>query len=165
MKSIVLILLMSLVCAAGHSQSAQEGTAIMRPITQLFTGMNLGDSAMVRQAFTATVSMTSIGKDKEGKQRVNHESSLNQFLKAVGTPHAEAWSEPIWDVKMNVDGNFASVWAQYAFYVGKRLNHCGVDAFHLVKGEDGQWKIFHLADTRNKKEECNVPATVSQMFK
>jgi hypothetical protein len=164
MKTIVLTTLISLVYSFCAAQNAQEGAAIMKPITQLFTGMNLGDSAMVRQAFTASVSMTSIGVDKEGKQRVTHETSLAGFLKAIGTPRAEALSEPIWDVKMNVDGNFASVWAQYALYVGKRFSHCGVDSFNLVKGEDGQWKIFHIADTR-RKEGCNVPASVSQMFK
>jgi len=56
------------------------------------------------------------------------------------------------------------VWASYAFYLGKKFNHCGVDAFHLVKSEDGEWKIFHLADT-GQKEGCNIPKKIGNQFK
>lgn len=140
-----------------------EGQAVMQPIVRLFTGMNLGDSAMVHSAFTQNVTMATIMKDKSGKQIVRRESSLANFLKAVGTPHTEPWSEPIWDTKIEVDGTFAQVWAQYAFYSGKKFSHCGVDAFHLVKEETG-WKIFHLADTRHTTD-CKVPASVSDQFK
>lgn len=161
---IIYIIVFCLVAIGSNAQTPPEGAAIMQPITQLFTGMNLGDSAMVHRSFTNAVTMSTIGKDKEGKLRITHENSLKGFLTAVGTPRAEALSEPIWDVKINVDGNFATVWAQYALYVGKRFSHCGVDAFHLVKGDDGQWKIFHLADTR-RKEGCDVPASISQLYK
>jgi len=50
-----------------------------------------------------------------------------------------------------MDGNLAQVWASYAFYRGNTFNHCGVDALHLFKVEDGQWHIFHLGDTRCTK--------------
>jgi hypothetical protein len=45
--------------------------------------------------------------------------------------------------------------AEYAFYVGERLSHCGVDAFQLFKGPDG-WRIFEIADTR-RSEGCEEP--------
>ena len=164
MKRIFYTLIFSVLTFGLSAQTSEEAAAIMKPITQLFTGMNLGDIALVHRSFAKTVSMVSIGKDKEGKLRVTHENSIDGFLKAIATPKPEPLSEPIWEVKMNVDGNFATVWAQYALYVGKRFNHCGVDAFSLVKEADGQWRIFHLADTR-RKEGCTVPESVSQLFK
>jgi hypothetical protein len=94
---------------------------------------------------------------------VRRESSIAGFLKAVGTPHPEPWSEPIWDARIEVDGTFAQVWTQYAFYLGKKFSHCGVDAFQLVNDGKG-WKIIHLADTRHTSG-CNVPASVSDQFK
>lgn len=156
--------LVALLFCAGvvQAQSQAELATVMKPITQLFTGMNLGDSAMVHRSFAKQVTMSSIGQDKEGKLRVTHESSIDNFLKAVGTPRPEPLSEPIWDVKINIDGNLASVWASYALYVGKRFSHCGADAFHLVKEPNGEWKIFHLADSRRK--DCTVPPSVSSMF-
>lgn len=158
-----LALLLSLCSCFAYAQVETEGLAIMKPITTLFTGMNLGDSAMVRSAFTADATMASIGKDKAGKVTLRRESSLSGFLKAVGSPHKEPWSEPIWDARIEVDGDFAQVWTPYAFYAGKNFSHCGVDAFHLIKVDD-VWKIFYLVDTR-RKEDCNVPKSVSDQFK
>ena len=161
---IILTILCLLTYFSGQAQDQAEAAAIMLPINQLFAGMNKGDSAMVHRAFTRKVSLATIAKDKNGKDTFAQEESLDGFLKAVGTPRPEPLSEPIWDAKISVDGNLATVWAQYALYVGKRFNHCGVDAFSLIKGEDGQWRIFHLSDTR-RKDNCNVPASISDRFK
>lgn len=145
------------------AQQDTEDTAIMQPIVRLFKGMNLGDSAMVRSAFAKEVTLATVSKDKAGNQVVRRESALTGFLKAVGTPHPEPWSEPIWDANIEVDGTFAQVWTRYAFYVGKKFSHCGVDAFQLVKyGSD--WKIIHLADTRQTTG-CEIPAAISDQFK
>lgn len=157
--SVILLLLWPGVLLA---QTDAETLAIMKPITALFTGMNLGDSAMVHKAFTADATMASIS-NKDGKVVVRREDSLAGFLKAVGSPHKEPWSEPIWDARVEVDGDFAQVWTPYAFYVGKNFSHCGVDAFQLIK-QNGAWKIFYLADTR-RKEGCQVPEAISAQFK
>jgi Putative lumazine-binding len=158
-----LALLFMLCSGLVQAQTGPEGQAIMKPINALFKGMNLGDSAMVHSAFTDDAAMASIGKDKAGKVYLKRESSIAGFLKAVGTPHTETWSEPIWDARIEVDGDLAQVWTRYAFYRGKKFSHCGVDAFQLVK-QNGVWKIFHLADTR-QTENCDVPKSISDQFK
>jgi hypothetical protein len=141
-----------------------ENVAVMLPINDLFKGMKEGDSSIVRQAFAKKLTMATISMDKDGKPGIRLESTLDGFLKAVGTPHPEVWSEMIWDPKIEIDGNLAQVWTPYAFYAGKKFSHCGVDAFQLFKGVDGTWKIFHLADTR-QKEGCNIPKEISEQFK
>ncbi len=142
---------------------AQENEKVMVPINQLFKGMKLGDSAMVHAAFTKTVAMATIGLNKAGEQSIRFESSLDDFLNAVGTPHPEIWNEVIWDTKILIDGNMAQAWAPYAFYVGKKFSHCGVDAFQLFKEANGSWKIFHLADTRQTKD-CKVPKKITDEY-
>lgn len=159
----LLLFVFSLSSCIVHAQTEMESLAIMKPITTLFTGMNLGDSAMVHGVFTSGATMASVGKDKTGSVQLRRESSIAGFLKAVGSPHKDPWSEPIWDARIEVDGDFAQVWTKYAFYLGKKLNHCGVDAFHLVK-QNGAWKIFHLTDTR-QTENCDVPKSISDQFK
>lgn len=154
-------LIISIVSAA---QSEAENAAVMQPINLLFKGMKLGDSSIVHAGFTKTVSMANIAIDKDGKPLIKYESSLDGFLKAVGTPHSEIWNEVIWDTKILIDGNMAQVWAPYAFYVEKNFSHCGVDAFQLFRDTEGAWKIFHLADTR-QKEGCKVPIKISEQFK
>jgi len=143
-----------------HAQSEKE--LVMKPVHQLFDAMQKGDSALLRQTFAKEVTMATVGT-KEGKLFFERESSIDGFLKAIGTPHAQAYNEMIWGEKIEVDGNFAQVWASYAFYLGNKFSHCGVDAFHLVKEANG-WKIFHLADTR-QKDGCNVPTEISNRFK
>lgn len=146
------------------AQPSPEKEEVMKPIRTLFEGMKKGDSAMVHSAFTKEVTMATVYKDKTGKPVINYESSLNDFLKQIATPHADVYSEMIWGEKILVDGDFAQAWTDYAFYLGKKFNHCGVDAFHLYKDSTGQWKIFHLSDTR-RKESCDIPHHISEQFK
>ncbi len=157
-----LLVIFLFISALSNAQSNTTKSAVMRPIMALFTGMNLGDSATVHSAFVKDPNMGSIAKDKSGNA-VLRKSELANFLNAVGTPHAEPWSEPIWDAKIEIDGDFAQVWVKYAFYLGNKFSHCGVDAFHLIKDGTG-WKIFHLVDTRQTVD-CEVPPTISNKFK
>jgi hypothetical protein len=163
MKRTTVFLFLILAFGTTHAQSKAELDAVMLPVKMLFEGMQKGDSTLVRNAFSKSVTMATIGTDKNGSPFIKHESSINDFLKAIGTPHTEAYNEMIWDEKILIDGNFAQVWTSYAFYLGKKFNHCGVDAFHLVKNVAGDWKIFHLADTR-QKEGCKVPDKISKQF-
>jgi hypothetical protein len=162
MKTLVCVC-MTLLSLTLWGQAKSDEKKVREPIDRLFLGMSQADSAMVHSAFADEVTMATIAKDKNGKPYVRHESSIDGFLKAVRTPHTEVWSEPIWDLKIAIDGNFAQAWANYAFYRGNKFSHCGVDAFHLFKGANGAWKIFHLADTR-QTEGCSVPVEVSSRF-
>jgi len=143
-------------CCLGQSTDEDK---VKDVVAQLFKGMELGDSAMVHRCFTAQVTMATVKISKEGSAVLSREGSIAGFLKAVGTPRPEKLYEEIWDVEVSVDGMFAQVWCDYAFYIGNKFSHCGVDAFHLFK-EGAVWKIFHLADTR-KSVGCNIPADIA----
>jgi hypothetical protein len=158
-----IILALVLATNIGMAQTAQDNREILETINAVFKGMNLGDSAMVRASFVASPTVATVMKDKDGVP-VLRTGDFKKFLDAVGTPHDEKWSEPIWEVKIQMDGNMAQAWMKYAFYLGKTFSHCGADAFQLFKGPDGKWKIFHLADTRSK-EGCNVPPAIANQFK
>ena len=161
MKILISIVLIPLTFQV-FAQAQNESAAVMKPINDLFEGMNKGDSALVHKAFMDDVSFATIGPDKEGNQRFR-KGSLKSFLVAMGTPRKEVYSEPLWNVKVDIDGNMAQVWANYAFYIDKDFHHCGVDAFQLFKGSDG-WKIYNLSDTR-QQEGCNVPTEIQAKFK
>lgn len=53
-----------------------------------------------------------------------------------------------------IDGNLASVWTDYKFYIDDQFSHCGVNSFQLFKGKDG-WKVIYIIDTR-RKENCGA---------
>lgn len=132
---------------------AQERDAseleVIKVIDYLFDGMRTGDSSMVHAAFTDDATMESVFYDKEGKSR-KHTGSLQKFLESVGTPHDEVFDEKIWSYDVRIDGNLASAWTDYSFYLGEKMLHCGVNAFHLFKSDKG-WKISHITDTRRRK--------------
>jgi hypothetical protein len=133
----------------------QEEAAVNTVLKTMFDGMYEGDSAKVHSVFAKSITMATIFRDKTGSPLIRQETSLDGFLKAIGTPHAEKWTEEFWNVSVQIDGDFAQAWCDYAFYVNHTFSHCGVDAFHLHKTNAG-WKIFHLADTR-RKDNCNIP--------
>lgn len=163
MRIILFLVFSLLIVDVSVAQTAQDNREIMETINTLFKGMNLGDSAMVHSTFASSPTIATVTKDKEGVPVVI-KGDLQKFLNAVGTPHEEKWTEPIWDVKIQMDGNMAQAWMKYGFYVGKQFSHCGADAFQLFKGADNKWRIFHLADTR-WKEGCNVPPAIANQFK
>ncbi|MBA4057220.1 MAG: hypothetical protein C0490_21080 [Marivirga sp.] len=146
-----------------HAQQTFDEKAVIGVISQLFKGMEKGDSAMVSASFVKEVTMATARKDKENNPLLTREYSVGGFLKAVGTPHPEIWYEEIWNIKVQIDGDFAQVWCDYAFYRGKEFSHCGVDAFHLHRGKQG-WKIFHLADTR-RSTGCVIPEEIQSKHK
>jgi len=162
MRQIVFSVFLILNFALSYAQSAAEQEAVMKPIKILFEGMQKGDSALLHKAFAVPATLATVGRDKNGKPTISYEA-LYDFLKVIGTPHPEVYNEMIWDEKILIDGDFAQVWTSYAFYLGKKFSHCGVDAFHLIKSEDGNWKIFHLADTR-QKQNCKIPSLISKQF-
>lgn len=157
------VLLMCLACLSNHFTQAQAGDdekAAVAVINRLFKGMELGDSSMVSSCFHKDVTMATIRRDTENNPRLDRESSIDGFLKAVGTPHGDIWYEEIWDLKVTLDGDFAQAWCDYAFYAGNKFSHCGVDAFQLYRDKNG-WKIFHLADTR-RNTGCVIPKKIQQ---
>ena len=162
-KIIALCLSVLAVLPACLAQSTKDEVQVSMTIARLFSGMEKGDSAMVHGCFTPTVTMATLRRDQDGHPQLMRESSLDGFLKAVGTPHPDTWYEEIWDLKVQVDGDLAQAWCDYAFYVGNRFSHCGVDAFQLFRTPDG-WRIFHLADTR-RTANCSVPPSIESKHK
>ena len=125
--------------------------------------MELGDSTMAREVLDDDMTGATIFKDKTGATQVRREKSSEQFLNAIGSPHDVVWHEEIWNLKIQVDGDFAQAWCDYAFYAGKTFSHCGIDAMQFYR-KDGQWKMFHIADTR-RKAGCEIPQEIQEKYK
>jgi hypothetical protein len=159
MKTVCLSFLMAFfVIIPAIAQHDKDVSEVQNTINRLFDGMQRGDSAMVRSAFTPQMTSATVTVDKANNSSLVRENTINDFLVAVGTPHKNAWNEETWNMVVKVDGNFAQAWCDYAFFAGHTFSHCGVDAFHLFKS-NGEWKIFHIADTR-RKEPCTIPAKI-----
>lgn len=123
-------------------------------INNVFVAMRSNDSTLLKSCFISKPNTFTAYVTDEGESKLVR-GDFQKFVNAIGQPKEQTWNEPIWNEKVEIDGNLASVWVEYAFYVDNQFSHCGVDAFHLIK-ENEAWKIFHLVDTR-RKENCKIP--------
>lgn len=132
-----------------QGQAALEGEAGVRAaIEQLFDAMRGGDSTAVRAVFHPEARMLSAVL-RNGTPELQA-GSIDEFVRAVGTPHAEVWDERIDDVEIEVDDPLATAWMDYRFHLGETFSHCGVNAFQFLRTADG-WQVIQITDTRRRE--------------
>lgn len=145
MKKLFLLSIVIFLSTTAFAQQP-ETDAIKQTINTLFNAMRRGDSTLLRSTFSKGMILQSISNDKDGKAILSTEN-MNDFVKAIGTPHAAVYDERIVYDAIKIDGSLASVWTPYKFYLGDQFSHCGVDVFQLMKTADG-WKVIYIVDTR-----------------
>lgn len=138
---------------AGTANAQGTEDEVMRPIRTLFHAMRSGDSALARTAFHPQARLSRAPGGDDGL--TVDDEALEGFISEIGREHAKAWNEKIWDWEIKIDGNMATVWTKYAFYLGGEFSHCGVDAFQVVK-TGRSWKILNLIDTMRRGAACET---------
>ena len=151
MKTLLIAAIATLVMADSSSAQATKSAEaeVVAVVNAVFDGMRKVDSAMVRPLFHAKARMITVDSRNPGAQI--HES-VEGLIQSIGRPRTELFDEQLSNIRTMIDGSLASVWADYKFFRGTTLSHCGIDHFLLVK-EEGSWKILELADTR-RRENC-----------
>jgi hypothetical protein len=150
----IVVLALALVGAAAQPSHAQSAEAEVHGVVQrLFDGMRAGDSTVVRSVFHPDARLVSVGV-RNGEPMMRTEA-IDNFVRAVGSPQDRVWDERIWDVEVRSDGNLATAWMQYAFYLGDTFSHCGVNAFQFFRDTAG-WRVIQITDTR-RREGCQIP--------
>ena len=140
---------MVLVFVSGINTQAQTPEKQVQSVIEtLFDGMRAGDSTVVASAFTRDAVMQTVVRNQAGEIVIRN-GSLQQFLNSVGTPHDQVWDEKIGGYEIKIDGELASAWTPYQFYLGETFSHCGVNSFQLAN-IDGDWKIIYIVDTRRR---------------
>ncbi|MFD2874671.1 nuclear transport factor 2 family protein [Mucilaginibacter ximonensis] len=150
MKKLILALFLLML---GKLTLAQQTAtdAVKQTVNNMFKAMRTGDSTLLRSTFAKGVVFHSVENRRDGSTALIAEDA-NEFIKAVGTPHKGIWDERIVITDVKIDGDLASVWAPYKFYLDDKFSHCGVDVFQLMKTAAG-WKIIYIVDTR-RKDNC-----------
>lgn len=133
--------------ASGQPSNQQREQEVMAVINELFDAMRASDTAKMRAVFDPQVKFTSVTMMRDST-RIQSEQ-LDAFLRSVGAPRTDTLDERLRSPVVHVDGDLATVWTEYDFFIGKRFSHCGVDTFQLVRRKEG-WRIIALADTRRR---------------
>jgi hypothetical protein len=138
--------------AAPSTLRAQDETGALAAVRQIFDGMRRADPEMVRAVFAADARFAMV--DAEESPATVSVQSVQGWLDAMGESEG-AWDEQIYDVQVAVDGNMASVWAPYTFYLDGAISHCGVDSIEMLHDGAG-WRVTQISDTR-RQTDCPDP--------
>src|SRR6266545_1871146 len=130
MRALILsaVLLLPLPRFTPALQAQGEERAVMAVVQQLFDGMRTRDTAKMRATLHPDARLVSDGV-KDSVPTVSVEAITGGL---AGIPTARPGlllDERLHNPVVKVDGGLASVWAEYTFYLGDKLSHCGVDTF------------------------------------
>ena len=131
---------------------AADSAAVVGVVKNVFNGMRTRDTALMRAQFHPEAPMRSAawGRGPNGPQAVIEADGIQDWLTGVaGAPAGTVLDERLGPPSVHIDGNLASVWVYYEFYVGDRFSHCGADLFSLGRTADG-WKVIFVADSRRR---------------
>ena len=156
MRPTLLLLLLGLAPAAVGAQSPAPAAAeaeVLATIDSFLTGLRTKDTALMAGHVDTLTRMTLLRPGPDGTRVML--LSAAQFMAAVSRPEQPALDEPIRNPVVQVDGDLASVWAEYQVRIDGKVSHCGFDAFHLAR-LGGQWKILNVSDTF-RRTDCGEP--------
>lgn len=133
------ILLLMPGAAAAQATGAAEEEAVLGAVQRLFDIMAERDTAAARQLLVPdgrfVVVRVGAGGDADGIRLMDHDD----FVGLLGAG-SEPLLERMWSPEVRLHGSIAMVWTPYDFYRDGEFSHCGVDAFTLVKMDEG-WRI------------------------
>ncbi|MGV2450974.1 UNVERIFIED_CONTAM: nuclear transport factor 2 family protein [Ralstonia mannitolilytica] len=139
--------LMAFLVLISISCFGQQNTDIEKTIRNLFLGMKNADPELVKSAFAENAVLQTITKDGTVKS-----DSISDFITSVSKFTKGDLDERIIVEAIHTDGNLATVFTPYSFYLKGKLSHCGANSFQLVK-QNNEWKIQYIIDTR-RKDNC-----------
>ncbi len=139
-----------MICGLSFGQ-VNSDKEIENVIEKLFEGMRDKDQAVLESVFHEKAIMHTVTEN--GGKAALGTNSVKDFVNRIAVTPAEInLDERILEYHIKVDGEMASAWTPYEFYVNDAFSHCGVNSFQLIK-EKGDWKITYVMDTR-RKEGC-----------
>jgi hypothetical protein len=118
---------------------------VLAAVDTLLEGMRRKDAARMRQQLDTLARMTLVRPAPDGGVRVLALSG-EEFVRVATAPGQPAIDEPIRNPVVQIDGDLATVWAEYQVRRDGQVSHCGHDAFHLVRRQ-GRWRVIAVADT------------------
>jgi hypothetical protein len=142
-----------LLFAAAPLTAQEDEKAVRAVVDRMFDAMLAKDTAAFRSTLHPEFRLVLTSyRDGQPSHRV---IPGDAFVANIGSATSEL-EERIENVEIKVHDNVATVWNDYAFYVDGRLDHCGIDAFQLVRTTDG-WKVVHVADTQRAEGCRDIP--------
>ncbi len=135
-----LLLALCLLCAPLRAEEAVEIKAVTGTVQKLFDAMAAKDGAAIKALVLPGTSLSALRAN--GQTTV---TPIEKFIETISTAQGSL-AERMWDPKVLVEGNIATLWAPYDFHRDGKFTHCGIDVVNLLKTPEG-WKIAGLSYT------------------
>ncbi|PIQ20433.1 MAG: hypothetical protein COW65_15035 [Cytophagales bacterium CG18_big_fil_WC_8_21_14_2_50_42_9] len=129
--------------------------AIEKTVRTLFDSMRAADTAMARSVIAPNFRIVVLVQNP-AQQTGTRETTRKQFLHQIASKSPQTLDERYWAGQVQIDGDLASFWCQYAFFNAGKFSHCGTDVFQLYRSPQG-WKIVNLA-YNIQREGCDMKA-------
>jgi len=139
MISAVLVMLSLLVQTPAPAQKPDADRAqVIAVVQSFFDAMEKPDVELAKKALMPDARFFSAA-ERDGKLTVRP-STGDAFVAGLSNPNRAKALERMWNAEVRVEGAIAQLWTPYDFHSNGTFSHCGIDAFSLVKTDDG-WKI------------------------
>lgn len=127
--------------------------AVIEPINKLFRAMLEADSSGLAACFHPSAKLNTVGYDDNGTA-ILEETVVKDFLALLSKAPKGILKEVLHYTEVRIDGDLATAWTPYTFYLRGEISHCGANAFQLARtGTNGSWQIINITDSR-QKENC-----------
>ncbi len=126
------------------NDSSQSEKEIISVIDKFTEAINTKNPEIVSDILDSELDKIKFYVKNDSSYHKKSSSSLD-FLKTS----EKKFYERYWDPIITTDGNIASVWAPYEFYIDDIFSHCGTNLFFLVN-EQEKWRIIHYGYTIDK---------------
>ncbi|WP_159949674.1 nuclear transport factor 2 family protein [Polaribacter septentrionalilitoris] len=151
----IITILIAVVFSVGISaQNQSEEKTIKKVISTFFDALHQGDSTLMKSTLHQDLKIQTTFTNKEGNKQLRTQTKA-QLLKGVASKKvSDKYLEKLLSYTIKIDGNLASVWTPYEFYLNGNFSHCGANSFQLFNN-NGQWEIIYLVDMR-RRSNCKV---------
>ena len=129
--------LVVLASARAHAQDPDRAR-VLAAVQSFFDSMEKADAELAKKILMPEARFFSAA-ERDRKMTIRP-STGDAFVASFSNPNRGKALERMWDPEVRVQGSIAQVWTRYDFHNNGAFSHCGIDAFNLVKTDDG-WKI------------------------
>ena len=137
---------------ARSQRQIEDRAAVLETVREMFRALGSRDLARIEALhLPQALTLTSWSSGEPAYPRIRTVPEVLESIGSVTVPMLER----IWDAEVRVDGDIASVWAPYDFWIDGSFSHCGHDSLHLVR-VNGSWRISASMYTVAHPPECRL---------
>ncbi|WP_372802295.1 nuclear transport factor 2 family protein [Lutibacter sp.] len=137
---------------ASIHHSFSQNDEVKTVINTFFEGLHTADTTLINSVISKNILMQTTFINSKGESILRSSTKKNFFTTLLSKKEEDVWFEKLLSVEIKIDGNIASVWIPYEFYLNDIFSHCGANSFQLYYNNNNHWEIIYIIDTRRKKD-------------